>query len=306
MRLQVDARDFDGKHECMPSRASAAVAPVEFRPFVISDTAEAIRLLSIGKPDDYAPRKRSVFEWQFLRNPHSDGRAPFLVGTTEGRIVALNGFMPARLQFNGTVVDACWSCDTFVSSELRGKGIGKKLINHVTSAAGVMLGYGISDLSDPIFNKFEWLLHPEVELVFRHVSERGVVGAIKNAASRVASLRGIRVHGAEHETWDSLCATRMRELDELWARNAAGYCSAVTRDGAYLRWKYFEHPLHRYRAYAMREENVLTAVLFVRHDAEESVIADYSGPATAEDKIASLALAIIDDASKVDATRIKW
>lgn len=278
---------------------------VQFRTFDLSDKEEAVRLLSIGRPPAYQALKTRLFDWQFLRNPHEDGRSPFLVGELDGRMVALNGFMPARVHVHGKPIEAAWSCDTYVSGEHRGKGIGKQLIARVTASAPLMLGYGISDMSDPIFEKFDWRRHPGVELVFCHLAERGVRGKIKNAMSRVAALRSTRVQGAEYEVWDSLTPDRIGQLDELWARSAAGFPCAVQRDGAYLEWKYFEHPFYRYQAHAMQLGAQLTAVMIVRHSATEAVIADYSGPAANEDAISSLAAEIVHSLEETGTTRVK-
>jgi GNAT superfamily N-acetyltransferase len=278
---------------------------VQFREFDLVDEAEVVRLLSVGRPEAYGPLKAKVFEWQFLKNPHSDGSSPFLVGELDGRIIALNGFMPARLRFHGRPIEACWSCDTYVSVEHRGKGIGKQLIAQVTHAAPLMLGYGISDMSDPIFETFGWKLHRGLDVVFFHLAERGMKGRIKNAVSRIAAVRGPRIHGSEYETWDALTPNAIAELDEMWHRHADGYVSAIHRDAAYLRWKYFEHPVYRYRAYAQRTRGRLHAVMIVRHDPEESVIADYSGPAQDEDAIASLASQVIRDHGDRETARIK-
>ncbi|HEY1815510.1 MAG TPA: GNAT family N-acetyltransferase [Kofleriaceae bacterium] len=278
---------------------------VTFRRFAAGDEEAAIELLSIGRPDGYRALKTQLFDWQFRRCPHDDGRSPFLVGELDGRIVALNGLMPVRARFRGTPIEACWSCDTYVSGEHRGKGIGKQLIAQVTNSAPLMLGYGISAMSDPIFEKQGWRLHPAIEIVFFHVAERGLYGTFKNAVSRLASLRGVRSRGADCEIWDALTPQREGELDELWARSAGGFPSAVQRDGAYLRWKYFEHPVHRYRVYALRSGAQLSAIMIVRLDPDETVIADYAGPADDERAIASLAAEVVRDVSALGTARIK-
>ncbi len=293
------ATDVRSTHE--PERS----ATVQFRDFEPRDVEDSIQLLSIGRPENYHASKQQLFDWQFYRNPHAAGRSPFLVGEIDGRIVALNGFMPASVRFHGAPIEACWSCDTYVSSEHRGKGIGKQLIARVTDRAPLMLGYGISDMSDPIFEKQQWRLHPGLELVFFHVAEPGIRGKLKNAASRVASLRSARMRDEGSELWEALSDDQVAALDELWIRCRDDFPSAVQRDGAYLRWKYFEHPFYRYRAYVTRTDGRLAAALFVRHDPNESVIVDYSGPADAEGEITALAADIVRDLEDLGTTRIK-
>ena len=277
---------------------------LQFRDYERGDEVEIVRLLSAGRPGAYGPLKAKLFDWQFLSNPHADGRSPFLVGEIDGRIVALNGFMPARVWFRDKPIQATWSCDTYVSAELRGQGIGKQLITLVSRSAPLMLGYGISDMSDPIFAKQAWELNTGLELVFFHLAERGIKGRIKNAASRLASLRSPRVAG-EVEVWHRPMPAEVAELDALWKQSARGYSSGVQRDGAYLQWKYFDHPLYQYVAYVLRTRGCLAAAMVVRHDPEESVIVDYVGPATDEELIASLAADVVRDHGDRETLRIK-
>jgi GNAT superfamily N-acetyltransferase len=277
---------------------------VQFRPFEPEDTEAAVRLLSIGRCDSYCALKRRIFDWQFFANPYARQPA-LLVGELDGTIVALNGFMPARARFHHRVIDACWSCDTYVSSDLRGKGIGKQLITRVSHAAPVMLGYGISDMSDPIFEKLGWRKHPEVRLLFFHCAERGVTGSIKNAVSKLAGLRAPRLTSGDYEIANNVSARTLGELDELWARNAHGYPSSVERDGAYLQWKYFQHPCYAYRLFAIRRRGVLLAIMIARHDAEESVIVDYSGPADDEVVMATLAAEVVRDLEATGTARVR-
>jgi GNAT superfamily N-acetyltransferase len=275
LHYEIDVNDRVGVKRVLPAHRGSALV---FRDFEASDKDAAIQLLSMGRRAGYAEFKRRLFDWQFTENPHADGRAPFLVGELDGRIVALNGFMPARVRWNGDSVAACWSCDTYVSSNHRGQGIGKRLIEHVTNAASLMLGYGISDMSDPIFEKYGWRLCADVELAFFHASDRGIRGKIQNVLSRAASFRSGSFQRVDYEVWTELAPELVSQLDDLWHRSAPAYGNLVERDGAYLLWKYFRHPFYQYRAYAMRCADTLSAVLIARHDAIESVIVDYIGP----------------------------
>ncbi|MDB4954917.1 MAG: hypothetical protein JWO36_2486 [Myxococcales bacterium] len=262
-------------------------------------------LLSIGRPAEYVDIKSMIFDWQFKCNPHDDGRSPFLVGALDDEtIVALNGYMPARIKFQGRPIHSCWSCDTYVSPSFRGRGFGKELVSRVSAAAPVMLGYGISDMSDPIFDKYDWLLHPHIDLLFFHVAEKGLAGRVKNLGSRLTRKRNGSAGSSstvshEEGQWFS------GEVDALWTESRAGYFSTVERDAAYLNWKYQQHPLNRYTSYSLRSNARLRGVLIARHDPEESVIVDYCGPADDVRAMCELASAAVEDLSHRATKRIR-
>lgn len=288
--------------------ARSAPTALSFRNFQPSDSSEVVKLLSIGRPSSYLDLKSAIFDWQFLQNPHSDGRSPFLVGTVgDGRIVALNGFMPARIRFHNQPMLASWSCDTYVSPDHRGQGFGKQLVKLVSDAAPIMLGYGISDMSDPIFHKYDWVLNPNIVLLFCHVAEPGIAGRIKNFGSELTRSR--RTIGRSRVcSRDLACEDHeqfLAEVDELWNDSRSGYVSTVERDAAYLNWKYYQHPLNHYISYSVRSQSGLQGLMIARHDPEESVIADYCGPADDASLMRELASAAVEDLAQRKTIRIR-
>jgi hypothetical protein len=286
------------------SPARALSAELQFRDYEPSDRATLIDLLAGGRAPSYRRRKEAIFDWQFAANPHNNGRPPFIVGTLEGEIVAINGFMPARLRYEDERIQACWSCDTYVAAKLRGCGIGKRLIERVSGHAPVMLGYGISDMSDPIFNQQGWSLHPTAWSLFFHAREPGFEGALKNICSRAA--RRIR---RLHRPRTRLDVTRHEEdfgadVDALWERMEPSYFSAVQRDARYLNWKYRRHPFQRYAWYAAREKGRLQGLLVARYGVRTSVLVDYCGPANDVELMSGLVAEATADLAERGTTRV--
>jgi GNAT superfamily N-acetyltransferase len=273
--------------EAVPDLAVSR-APIRFREYEPRDRATIIDLLAQGRPDEYRPMKEAIFDWQFGKNPDAGSASPFLVGTVDGEVVAINGFMPVRIRYKDIPVHATWSCDTYVSSKFRGRGFGKELIRRVSRNAPVMLGYGISDMSDPILERESWVLNPASRVLFFHVSEPGFRGTLKDLCTQVA----LRIHGLQRKTLPVEISRHDEdfgpEADELWAQSSPGYLSAVRRDAAYLNWKYRKHPALRYTWYAAREGGNLRALAVARHARNCSVIVDYSGPARDVDLMSAL------------------
>lgn len=267
---------------------------LEFRSYRPADKGAVISLLATGRHPNYAREKTAVFDWQFASNPASDGGPPFLIGTVGDEIVAINGFVPVKVKVRGKAEQGCWSLDTYVSAEHRGKGFGKALVQRVSVRAPVMLGFGISDTSDPIFEKSGWLLDEQMATFFFHVNEPGVKGLGKNLLSRGARLLGAHKRG----DGTPLCvepALAADELDGTWQRVSGHYESAVERSSAYLNWRYRDSPVNRYRWVTARRGGELAALLVTRHHPVESVIADYLGPADDPAHLAGLCDAAVAD-----------
>ncbi len=260
---------------------------MELRDYRPTDRASVLALLARGRPASYATEKAAVFDWQFFGNPESVGRSPFVIGTFAGGMVAVNGLVPVSIRFGGERVAACWSLDTFVSAEVRGRGFGKALLANVTRSAPVVLGFGISDLSDPILERCGWGLDPAMATLFYHSNEVGLKGIAKNLLTR--SSRTLRARKPS-----ALAELRLEpappadELDALWARVAAQFPNAVERDARYLHWRYRDAPVLRYRWVSARRDGVLCGALVTRHDGVESVLVDYLGPLDDPALLASL------------------
>lgn len=278
---------------------------LEFRDFERSDRAAAIELLSQGRLAHYQAIKEAIFDWQFGANPHDDGNSPFLVGTVNGEVVALNGFMPVKIRYKGQTLSVCWSCDTFVSSKFRGQGLGKQLISRVSERAPVMLGFGISNMSDPIFEKAGWVRNPDNRMLFFHVSESGLKGVAQNFRTRLARLPN--VYRASRRL---LPVTRHEEdfgveVDDLWQRSAPSYFNIVERDAAFLNWKYRKHPLNRYTWYAVRMNGQLRGLLIARHSRIISSLVDYCGPADDADLMRALVSTAVADLAARGTVRVQ-
>jgi len=249
-----------------------------FRAYRSEDKATILSLLAGSRPATYMNEKLAVFDWQFFGNPRAGERSPFIVGTIRDKIVAVNGLMPVRARVRNQPVDACWSLDTYVSGEYRGKGFGKALIEQVSVSAPIMLGYGISDMSDPIFARSNWVLDGAMETYFYYSCESGWKGRLKNLA-----CKGLRlIHLARHATPGVVITPEAQpsiaEIDALWQRVAPQYPNAVERDGPYMVWRYGQAPVLPYRWVAARSRDGLQAILVTRRHPVESVIVDYIGP----------------------------
>lgn len=275
-----------------------------FRDYQPSDRETVLGLLAQGRDPDYLVHKRALFDWQFHANPAAAQRPAFIMGELEGEVVAINGLMPVRARVGGQPTTVCWSLDTFVSDRHRGKGLGKALISLVSVSASVMLGYGISDMSDPIFARQGWVLDAAMQTYFMHVAEPGFCGALKNAYSRLLRTLAWR-HTPKAATLRTDLVPTDDALEALWQRVAVQFPNAVERNASYLSWRYKHAPILPYRWTQLRQHGQLAGVMIGRRAEGEAVIVDYLGPLDQPQLLRALIRATVRDLAVAGTRRIR-
>jgi len=255
------------------------MAEVSYRRSEPADKSAILCLLKQNVPHLDESLRSAVFDWQFGEsNALVQGRPAFLIATVDGEIAGVNGMMPVLVWIRGQQSPAIWSCDTLVSEKYRGLGIGKGLLKRVQQEAPVVLGFGVSDMSDPIAAKLGWIPFDGVMSHFYAVSESGAKGKIKNLASNVRRLTSIPFRPKNSDiSVTSRPASFDASHDQLWMTGLDDNVGTVVRDTAYLNWRYRDHPVFRYIALEAFKDGALLAILVLRHDEHESVIVDYVG-----------------------------
>lgn len=258
---------------------SPPMTEVIYRRSEPGDKSAILGVLRQNAPGIDEALRSAIFDWQFGdANVLVQGRPAFWVATVNDEVAGVNGMMPVQTWIRGQQVPSIWSCDTLVLEKFRGLGIGKGLLQRVSQEAPVVLGYGISDMSDPILAKVGWDPFDGVMGLYYSINEPGAKGTIKNIASSV-----LRLTGAPARPKDPVISVSSRPAsfdgshDQLWKSAIAEDVGMVIRDTAYLNWRYRDHPSFRYEVLEAFKNGQLQAVLVLRHDELESVIVDYVG-----------------------------
>lgn len=253
---------------------------VNYRYAVQSDKQAILDLLKINTPAIPDGLRADLFDWQFVTaNPLAKERAHFLVAEVDCVVAGVNGMMPVDVRVSGQSSRLIWSCDTLVSDQFRGMGIGKELLSRVSHEEPLVLGYGISDMSDPILAKLGWHHFSEVSTLFFYANETGIRGKAKNVMSMLRSAPSSLKFSAPDVSVSDFAERFGEAHDALWHRVEADYPYAVVRDSGYLNWRYRDHPYLVYDVLEAQRNKNLAALLIIRHDPYESVIADFVGPA---------------------------
>lgn len=251
--------------------------------------------------------RSAVFDWQFgPANTLVQGRPSFWIATVNGEVAGVNGMMPVNAWVCGQRSAALWSCDTLVLEKFRGLGIGKGLLQRVSEHAPLALGYGISDMSDPILAKVGWEAYDGVTGFYYSVSETGAKGAVKNLASSVLRATSLPVRQKAPDIEVKARPACFDDThDRLWELGVDQLIATVIRDTAYLNWRYRDHPSFSYEVLEAFKNQELVAILVLRHDATESVVVDYIGPRENTQVMNSLLEAALSRLTAVGCRRIR-
>jgi GNAT superfamily N-acetyltransferase len=228
-------------------------------------------------------RDESYLRWRYLDRP---GPAPaFVVWLREGaENLAAATVAPHEVHVDGQRVAIGIVGDISVAPAARGRGLAARLMEGVALESRSLDGVLVMP-NPPLhgtLRKSGW--HEMAGLVrfVRYVS--APQGATPRAVTQLLARGASSLLGASQalRRRSRLAAFRLEERSDLpsdypefWARAAAAAPLIGSRAPAYLHWRYFAHPLHRYRFFELREGAQLAGYAFARSDGEALWIDDW-------------------------------
>ncbi|MDX1823270.1 MAG: GNAT family N-acetyltransferase [Thiohalomonadales bacterium] len=226
------------------------------------------------------PYKPAIWAWEFESNPTGKPFDPVVIVNGDDQVVGFNGIIPVRATSHGKVLDLAWSCDFYVAAECRGQGVGTWLKKELDKRASVILAFGVSDQADKVLSHLGWH-HPNNVYNYRLSREWGSLRSLAlrglQRFNRILGWFNTRLYRGSVSVQERLPARE--EVDCLWASVAPDYEGVITRDYAYLDWRYQLHPRARYGFLVARSETGLEGILIVRYTQGSLKLVDYCGPA---------------------------
>lgn len=215
-------------------------------------------------------RKRGErWRWQYFNHPC--GEPGIFVAEHDGRIVGIIGTNTVRIRTPNGVLKAVWAGDLLIDPTVRGKGIGKKLVDAWKQSRPVAIGKGFGPIAYSLYVNRGFtgvwgftamhivLSRARLALRLLRASERkNLLRLAKVFALPPARLR------SDRESSISASETPPREAAALWRSVAGNYRFAFERDEEYFAWRFGAHPVHRYRFVEMRSAAGLTGLAIVR------------------------------------------
>ncbi len=259
----------------------------EYRP---EDEDIAIRLIVSKLPPEkraaaVEPRRRR-WRWQYYQNPNVEpGRPAIIVAEVGGQFGGMVCTVPVRLRTPLGVVTGSWGMDFIVNPEIRGGGVGKKLLLEWIKTADVSAVLGYTPVSLKAARSVGFTEHRAGTTVKIVLSRLPLAVGLARAGHRrdLQQLGGVFLRANRGRRPDrSFTVDDAPEPDPavpgVWEAVAANYRFAVERDLPYLRWRYGAHPHHEYRYVHLRQDGALCAFAVVRIATEDyrlGVVSDF-------------------------------
>lgn len=193
-------------------------------------------------------RVADVMRWRAASAAASGGNAPalaFLDGTLSGIVNSV----PVTLTQSGRRITAAWQGDSFVSKTLRGRGVGKKLVQAASVGATLVLAKGTTPAMYALRKSVGAYDVGNAEYLVRGLGFAGssplrsVMNGLLDLWGSVRSIgSGSRIRAEEATGFSD-------DFDALEARLSASDEIRVAKPAAFLRWRYEQAPGRRYRVY---------------------------------------------------------
>lgn len=204
--------------------------------------------------------KSELWDWQFDSHFLSDCSRPIVAVDKWNQVVGYNGLMPIKLYSSDHgALDAAWTCDFFVRSDVRGLGVGKSIKETLKKQSNIILAMGTSEAASVVLTKAGWWPYAGV---FAYSKKTDEFQSVESSLKNVTELDDLPLK----------C-----EINELWEGVKKTYAAIVVRDYDYLNWRYRQFPIDNYHYLAYRLDGKLLALCIYRLESSSCVIVDYLG-----------------------------
>lgn len=232
--------------------------------------------------DRYPPAERAAaferrgvrWRWQYFDHPGGD--PGIWIAELDGRIVGIIGTNVVRIRTPKGIARAVWAGDLLIDPGVRGRGIGKKLVDAWKNSGAVGIGKGYNDIAYSLYvNRGFRGVHGFTRM---HIvlSRARFVATLLGTGERRRLLRLLKVIARPIPSLDAASGFSIsvgdrlpEDAQTLWRSVAARYRFAFERDSEYLAWRFLSHPAHRYRFIEGRDRNALWGLAIVRPPDEE-------------------------------------
>lgn len=225
---------------------------LDLRPYVPGDEEAIVELFhaSFGQTIGL-----DFWRWRFRDNPAGPGIIE--LAWDGDRLAAHYAVSPVLLTVGGERVASALSGTTMTHPDYRGLGLFVTLARRVydrmrEQGFGLVWGFPNANSHRGFVDHLGWTDIYEVPMLRRRVDGGGPL----------PSVDGVR----ELDDFDG-------RFEELWERVESGYAVAARRTLAYLRWRFRDNPVERYRiAAAVRDGTVAGYGVFKRYRDEMQVV----------------------------------
>lgn len=212
--------------------------------------------------------KNLIWHWQFEENPCQLSLKSFVIKSGD-EIVGFNGAMPVKVNYESKPIDAIWSCDFYLHSNFRYKGLGKLVKAKQFDSNSVTMALGLSDVAAHVWKQKGCIPNEDILGLRRFEKIGSFKSFIWYFLQKFEFIKGssTRINGGNCKYIVNDSLGKKGDVDGLWEKVGHSYEKIVVRDYDYLHWRYEKHPLASYQYVHVFRNNELEAIgIFRRHE----------------------------------------
>lgn len=224
---------------------------------------------------NHDPKDARALGWRYLRNPTGRVFVELALDEANGAVAGAYCVSPALFKLGPETVLGVQSIDTLTDSAYRGRGLFQRLAQSSydrCAAADAALVYGFPNGSSAFgfFERLGWTRMDPVPFLVRPLRLRYLLarlGAPPSVLDRTPrrALIGSTTDVVPPPGRELRVITEFDEsFDALWTSFSADVGVAVHRSASYLRWRFSENPIGRYKTLAIFERGELIAYVIFR------------------------------------------
>jgi len=234
-------------------------------------------------------RFQTFWQWR-KKGPLPTASESAAIARLNGRIEGCVGIVPVYLASGGQKIHAQWQQDSLVAEPLRGRGIGKKLVQTGWQNFELSMAKGTSDAMYRLRISAGYRDVPNSDYLVRLLKARPLTAGLKTVFFE--KVLSIVVGLFPRPAIDPGIVVRTIErFDESYGRLAESVSAmdilGPVKDRDYLNWRYFDCPGKNYQVFQAEGDGVLGAIVLniTGSDKEEGwvvdLVADPGGKAVA-------------------------
>ena len=233
-----------------------------------------------GVPYGHGADPDAAFAWMYRQS--GDGRLLATAAFAGDQMAAFYGIVPVRMRVDGRDVMGAQSLDSMTHPDFQRRGLFAKLgllaYRETCKDVPVVFGFPNESALPPRAAKLGWVMLrpvPRFGLLLRDPPLPGKLRSPALAPLVDAAMSGLRWRTRVSE-WGAFALAKGRglriqaeagipaDVDTLWQDVRDDYRVSVTRDQAYLTWRYDQHPTAKYTVFSVRQGTRLRGLLVLR------------------------------------------
>jgi GNAT superfamily N-acetyltransferase len=204
-----------------------------------------------------------LWEWRKKR-PGGSGRGKAAIAKQDGKIVGCVGSVPAPLTLSRLPIKGAWQQDSVVSSTMRGKGLGKKLVEEAAKGWDLVMAKGTSEAMYRLRKSAGYRDVPKSDYLVRVERPRIHKGELRKSAAVIGLFLWQKVLAAPTAR-DKIKGKWVQSFDKSFDRLAERMSNQpllrLCKAEDYLNWRYVACPGRKYQIFRAGGEEVRGAIV---------------------------------------------